>query len=173
MDVTANTTLVSLRRYMRGPLIDRRAERAAASAHVRNLGIRIGRLSDPVSTLSGGNQQKVLIAKWLESHPRVLILDEPTRGVDIGAKEEIYRLVIHLAADGMACLLISSEINELLGLCHRIGVMRNGRIVRILDAATASEQDVIEAAAAGAASHGGASGAGVVGASELPLSDSL
>jgi ribose transport system ATP-binding protein len=99
-----------------------------------------------VWALSGGNQQKVLLAKWLEVSPKVLIVDEPTRGVDIGAKEEIYHLLQQLAAEGMACILISSEMNELLGLCHRIGVMRQGRLVMILDGQTATEEQIIHAA---------------------------
>ena len=140
--VVENVTLVSLRRYSRG-LIDRAAERRAAGTHVERLGIRLGRLDDPVATLSGGNQQKVALAKWLETRPKVLILDEPTRGVDIGAKEEIYRLVQQLTAEGLACLFISSELNELLGLCHRIGVMRAGRIVAMLDVDECSEETIM------------------------------
>ncbi len=150
MDVVANTTLVSLRRYGR-VLIDRKAEEAATAARVSQLGIKTGGLHDAVSTLSGGNQQKVLLAKWLETNPRVLIVDEPTRGVDVGAKEEIYRLIQRLAADGLACVMISSEINELLGMCHRIGVMRMGRLVTILNAAEASEEKIMLAAAGVAA----------------------
>jgi len=145
MDVIDNTTIVSLPRYSR-VLIDRRAQEAATQAHARRLRIRAGALSDPVATLSGGNQQKVLLAKWLETGPRVLIVDEPTRGVDIGAKEEIYHLLHDLASQGMTCIMISSEMNELLGLCHRIGVMRSGKLVTILDGKTATEDQIIHAA---------------------------
>jgi ABC-type sugar transport system ATPase subunit len=108
--------------------------------------LRAGSLSDPVSTLSGGNQQKVLLAKWLEIAPKVLIVDEPTRGIDIGAKGEIYRLLQELAGQGLACVMISSEMNELLGMCHRIGVMRMGRLVTILDGERATEEQIIHAA---------------------------
>jgi ribose transport system ATP-binding protein len=146
MSIVANTTLVSLRRYAR-PLIRPRLERAAARRHIERLSIRIGRVNDLIDTLSGGNQQKVAIAKWLEITPRVLILDEPTRGVDIGAKEEIYRLIHDLAKQGMACIFISSELNELLGMCHRIAVMRAGRIVATLDGATATEEEIVHYAA--------------------------
>jgi ribose transport system ATP-binding protein len=142
MDIIANTTLVSLKRYSRG-LIRRRAEERATREHVRRLRTRVGRLSDSVATLSGGNQQKVLLAKWLEIRPRVLIIDEPTRGVDIGAKEEIYRLIQQLTQEGMACILISSEMNELLGLAHRIAIMRKGRLVATLDAPGATEDDIM------------------------------
>jgi ribose transport system ATP-binding protein len=114
--------------------------------HAGRLRLRASALTDSVRSLSGGNQQKVLLAKWLETSPKVLIVDEPTRGVDIGAKEEIYHLLQQLAAEGMACVLISSEMNELLGLCHRIGVMRQGRLVMILDGHSATEEQIIHAA---------------------------
>ena len=145
MNIIDNTTLVSLPRYSR-ILIDRVAQQRATEAHASRLHLRAASLTDPVSSLSGGNQQKVLLAKWLETSPKVLIVDEPTRGVDIGAKEEIYHLLQELAAEGMACIMISSEMNELLGLCHRIGVMRQGRLVMILDGQTATEEQIIHAA---------------------------
>lgn len=153
MSIAENTTLATLRRYCNpaaaGPvgLIDFKAERSVAEAHGRNLRTKYARLRDPVSTLSGGNQQKVALAKWLDASPKVLILDEPTRGVDIGAKEEIYRVIARLAADGMACVVISSELPELLGLCHRIGVMRGGRLVETISAADVTEENVMHAAA--------------------------
>jgi ribose transport system ATP-binding protein len=145
MSIIDNTTLVSLPRYCR-VLIDRSAQLHATEAHAKRLRLHASSLTDPVWALSGGNQQKVLLAKWLEVSPKVLIVDEPTRGVDIGAKEEIYHLLQQLAAEGMACILISSEMNELLGLCHRIGVMRQGRLVMILDGQTATEEQIIHAA---------------------------
>jgi ribose transport system ATP-binding protein len=145
MDVVDNTTMVSLRRYSR-ILLDRAEQERATQSYTERMHIRVGALRDPVSTLSGGNQQKVLLAKWLEIEPKVLIIDEPTRGVDIGAKEEIYNLLRDLAGKGMACVMISSEINELLGMCHRIGVMRRGRLVTILNGEEATEEQVIHAA---------------------------
>ena len=145
MSIVDNTTLVSLPRYCR-VLIDRRAQLLSTEAHAKRLRLRASALTDPVWALSGGNQQKVLLAKWLEVSPKVLIVDEPTRGVDIGAKEEIYHLLQQLAAEGMGCVLISSEMNELIGLCHRIGVMRQGRLVMILDGQTATEEQIIHAA---------------------------
>jgi len=145
MSIIDNTTLVSLPRYSR-ILLDRNAQRRATQAHALRLQLRAGSLTDAVSTLSGGNQQKVLLAKWLEISPKVLIVDEPTRGIDIGAKEEIYHLLQGLAAEGLACIMISSEMNELLGLCHRIGVMRRGRLVTILDGQDATEEQIIHAA---------------------------
>jgi len=156
MSIAANTTLVSLKRYCH-PLISPREERAAAQRHVRRLRTKTTDVRDPVETLSGGNQQKVALAKWLEMSPKVLILDEPTRGVDIGAKEEIYRLIQELTQQGMSCVFISSEINELLGMAHRIVVMRGGRVAGIVDGSSATEEDVMHlAAGVGEAARGAA-----------------
>jgi len=113
----------------------------------------MARASAPVRTLSGGNQQKTLFARWLLRTPRIVIADEPTRGVDVGAKLAIYELLVSLAAQGMAVLMISSEIEEILGLAHRILVMRGGRIAAELDGRTATEDSVM-AAAFGAAAKG-------------------
>jgi ABC-type sugar transport system ATPase subunit len=143
MSIAANTTLASLKH----PLIDHRAEAAATRYRTKQLQIKIGDIRDPVSSLSGGNQQKVALAKWLETHPRVLFIDEPTRGVDIGAKEQIYRIIQSLTDQGMACILISSELNEVIGLSHRIAVMRGGRIALTMDASAATEESIMHAAA--------------------------
>ncbi len=145
MSIAGNITLAALRHM--GSMIDRQRESATAQKHVDRLGIRISRLSAKVATLSGGNQQKVALAKWLEVKPKVLILDEPTRGVDIGAKKEIYQLIVKLTQQGLACLLISSEMNELLGLCHRIAVMRRGEVVTMLEADAAGEETMLHHAA--------------------------
>src|SRR6185436_7283829 len=129
---------------------------------VDRFGIKTPSLDTPVANLSGGNQQKVALARWLATKPRVLILDEPTQGVDIGAKAEIHRLIRALAAEGLAILLISSELTELLGLAHRIGVMRGGRLAGVLDHADATEERLMSLAlghaplAIGAAHAGGA-----------------
>ena len=146
MSTSDNIVMVSLKRYSAG-LLRIRKQHQAAQANVKRLRIRVADVRDPVANLSGGNQQKVALAKWLEINPRVLILDEPTRGVDIGAKEEIYKLIQRLAADGMACLMISSELNELLGMCHRIAVMREGRIVATVDGGLATEESLMGLAA--------------------------
>ena len=127
-------------------LLDRAAERAEAQRFVTDFAIRTPSIDAPVGTLSGGNQQKVALARWLATKPRLLILDEPTQGVDIGAKAEIHRLIRALAADGLAILLISSELTELLGLAHRIGVMRGGRLAGVLDHADATEERLMSLA---------------------------
>jgi rhamnose transport system ATP-binding protein len=143
MSVAANTTLAALARVTRRGLLDRRRERETAAAFVQRFAIRTTSLEAPVGTLSGGNQQKVALARWLATAPRVLVLDEPTQGVDVGAKTEIHRLIQQLAADGLAILLISSELTELLSLAHRIGVMRAGRLVGFLDRTAASEEAIL------------------------------
>lgn len=143
MSIAQNITLAALKQRW----IHRRAEAATARRRLAELKIRAGSIYDPVASLSGGNQQKVALAKWLETNPRVLFVDEPTRGVDIGAKEQIYQLIQTLTQAGMACVLISSELNEVLGLSHRIAVMRGGRIVATLDASVATEESIMHHAA--------------------------
>jgi rhamnose transport system ATP-binding protein len=103
-------------------------------------------MGDPVSTLSGGNQQKVVLAKWLAINPRVLIVDEPTRGIDVGTKAEVHLLLSRLAADGVAVLMVSSELPEVLGMADRILVMHEGRLVADIPRARASEEAVMRAA---------------------------
>jgi rhamnose transport system ATP-binding protein len=146
MSVAANTSLASLGRLARVGLLDRAAERAEAQRFVTDFAIRTPSIDAPVGTLSGGNQQKVALARWLATNPRLLILDEPTQGVDIGAKAEIHRLIRRLASEGLAILLISSELTELLGLAHRIGVMRGGRLVGLVDHAEATEERLMSLA---------------------------
>ncbi len=145
MSTVENVVMVSLRRYSAG-LLRMRKQAKVAAGYVQQLRIKVADIDDPVANLSGGNQQKVALAKWLETRPKVLILDEPTRGVDIGAKEEIYRLIKGLAEGGMACVMISSELNELLGMCHRIGVMREGRLMGIVPGAEATEEQLVHMA---------------------------
>ena len=146
LPIRENLSLAALRDFGR-VRIDLMRERRAAAESVADFGIRTPDPENPVSSLSGGNQQKVLLAKWLMTRPRVLLVDEPTRGVDIGAKQEIYAILHNLAAAGSAILLISSELNEILGLCHRIAVLRAGRIAGILDGPTATDRAVMELAA--------------------------
>lgn len=133
-----NLTLMALERYAK-PLLDPGAEREALARAVDEYGIRTGSLSIKASSLSGGNQQKLALAKVLHPEPKVVVLDEPTRGVDVGAKREIYFLINRLARQGLAVIVISSELIELIGLCNRVCVMRAGRIV-----ATLPEEELTE-----------------------------
>jgi ribose transport system ATP-binding protein len=150
--VAVNVTLAALRRYVRVGLVRSGPEREAVDRAIADVGIKTGPGgAAAVGTLSGGNQQKVVFAKQLLVRPRLLLLDEPTRGVDVGAKAEIYRLLVGLAEHGLGILMASSELPELLGVCDRIVVLRAGAVARELDAAHATQQDVLEAATAGAA----------------------
>ncbi|TNM30612.1 sugar ABC transporter ATP-binding protein [Streptomyces sedi] len=144
--VQRNATLPRARQLSRFGFLVGGAERRAAREWATRLRTRYGDLDDPVGTLSGGNQQKVVLAKWLATGPRVLIVDEPTRGIDIGTKAEVHRLIAQLAADGVAILLISSELPEVLGMADRVLVMREGRLVADLPRETADEERVIRAA---------------------------
>jgi ribose transport system ATP-binding protein len=142
-DLVRNVSVADLRRFRRRGLIDRRAERREAVHHLRELQTVPADPDRLVGQLSGGNQQKVVLARWLLRHCRVLLLDEPTRGVDVGAKAEIYRVVHTLAAGGLAVVLVSSELAELIGLCDRIVVLAEGHQTAIVDAATATEAELL------------------------------
>ena len=121
-------------------------ERALAADWAARLKIKYGRLRDPVSMLSGGNQQKVVLAKWLGRKPAVLIVDEPTRGIDVATKAEVHHLLVQLARDGVGVLMISSELPEVLQISDRILVMREGRLMTEIAHAEASEEEILSAA---------------------------
>lgn len=144
-----NTTMANLPAY--GRVVNRKAERESAARWKQDLDIRVGDVEAPVLFLSGGNQQKVSLAKWLETKPRVLILDEPTRGVDVGAKREIYNLILKLASEGLACVVISSELPEIIGLCHRAVVMREGHVMGVVEGENLNEESIMRLAAGVAA----------------------
>lgn len=144
--VLENVSLSRLDEFSRLGIVNRRAERAAASQVLDRVAIKGGDYASPVAALSGGNQQKVLFARMLMCGPRVLIADEPTRGVDVGAKRAIYDLLVRLASDGMGVLLISSEVEEILGLSHRVLVMSRGRIVTELRGEEMTESAILAAA---------------------------
>ncbi|MFZ4288050.1 sugar ABC transporter ATP-binding protein [Variovorax sp. HJSM1_2] len=137
-----NLTLMALQRYCT-PWLKPQAEMAALEAAVTEFGIRTGNLQSKASSLSGGNQQKLALAKVLHPAPRVLVLDEPTRGVDVGAKRDIYFLIQQLAEKGLAVVVISSELTELIGLCHRVAVMRGGKLQTLLEEEQLTEQKLI------------------------------
>lgn len=148
MSVVENMSLGTLSQHSRRGLIDMPAERRLGREMVEKLGIRTPGIDQPVRFLSGGNQQKVVIGRWLASGPGVLLLDEPTRGVDIGAKEEIYKLIESFVRAGMAVLFVSSEMEEVLGLADRVAVMHEGRLTGILDRGELSEEAVMRLATA-------------------------
>ena len=137
-----NLTLLALDRYAT-PLLDGKAEQQALREKVDDFGIRVGNLANPASSLSGGNQQKLALAKFLHPDPKVIVLDEPTRGVDVGAKRDIYFLIQRLARQGRGVVVISSELMELIGLCHRVVVMRAGCVQATLDASQLNEKELI------------------------------
>jgi rhamnose transport system ATP-binding protein len=146
MSVATNTTLAVLRAVSSFGLIDFGRERALAADYVERLGIKTASIENPVGNLSGGNQQKVALARWLAANPAVLILDEPTQGVDVGAKAEIHRLMVELAGRGLAIVMISSELPEILGMSDRIAVMHGGTVVATLDREAASQESIMELA---------------------------
>jgi ribose transport system ATP-binding protein len=145
--VQTNIALSSLSdRFSRGAFVDDRAIAAAATRSVQTLGIKTPSIRQEVRNLSGGNQQKVVIAKWLTKDCDVLIFDEPTRGIDVGAKEEIYRLLNDLAAQGKSIIMISSELPEVLRMAHRVLVMSEGRITGELSHFEATQESVMHLA---------------------------
>jgi ABC-type sugar transport system ATPase subunit len=144
--IAANITLSVLERLTRLGLVSRPAERDTARRFSKELGIRGARISEPANRLSGGNQQKVVLAKSLAREPQVLLLDEPTRGVDVGAKSEIYRIIDGLAREGKAIVLISSELEEVLSMSDRVVVMREGRVTAELPRERATQERVMAAA---------------------------
>lgn len=146
MSVARNVTLAALPLLFPRGLIDRAKEEISALQQVRKLSIRTPSLHQPVLNLSGGNQQKVVLAKWLLMKPQVLILDEPTRGVDVGAKSEIYSLIVNLAAEGVGILLISSEMEEIIALSDRVIVMHEGRLSGELSLDQISEERIMRLA---------------------------
>ena len=125
LNVPENITAPNISKISNKHLIDRTIERNITSSYIDRLGIKIGTINDKAVYLSGGNQQKVILARWLATNPRLLILDEPTRGIDVGTKAEIQRLVLSLAEEGKSCVFISSELEEVLRTSHRIAVMRD------------------------------------------------
>jgi ribose transport system ATP-binding protein len=144
--VTENVSLANLKAFAAGLIVRRGLERRNADERRAALDIRTASVDTLVGTLSGGNQQKVVLAKWLSMTPRVVIFDEPTRGIDVGSKSEIYKLMRGLADAGVAVLMISSDMEEVVGVSDRIVVMREGRIAGFLERAAFSEENVMRLA---------------------------
>jgi rhamnose transport system ATP-binding protein len=143
MSVSENVTLAALKAMSRFGALDFRREREVAGDYTQRLGVKTPSIRALVSTLSGGNQQKVALSRWLLTKPSLLVLDEPTQGIDVGAKSEIHALMTDLAAQGVAILMISSELPEVLGMCDRIAVMQGGTIVSVLDRAQATPERIL------------------------------
>jgi len=149
LSILANLTISSLQRFTRGPWLSVASEKRAGAGIASDLRIKAPNLRHNIGSLSGGNQQKVVIAKGLMTKPRVLLLDEPTRGVDVGAKREIHSIVKRLAAEGMGILLVSSELEEVRAVASRIVVLARGAITAEFDAAEATDDALTAAASCG------------------------
>ena len=143
LPISANITLASLARFSSFGGVDSRREKQVAADYTRRLRIKTPAIFAPVGTLSGGNQQKVALSRWLVTNPSVLILDEPTQGIDVGAKSEVHAIMTELAAQGVAILMISSELPEVLGMSDRIAVMYRGTIAATLDGAEATQEKIL------------------------------
>ena len=143
MGLRPNLTILTLSRHLRGPFIDTASEERALERAVRRFDIRARDASVRVGQLSGGNQQKLMLGKTMESEPEIIIMDEPTRGIDVGTKQQIYHIIAALAAEGKSIILISSELQEVIGLSHRVIVMRQGRIVGELEGDQITEEQIV------------------------------
>lgn len=149
MPTVINASLASLQKFTRRlGFIDRKAEEVMAEGYRKQLSIRSPDVEIDVGKLSGGNQQKVMLAKWLETKPRILIFDEPTRGIDVGAKTEVHNIIRELAFQGVAIIVISSDLPEVLALADRVMVMREGRQKAIFDIAEANQEKIMAIATA-------------------------
>ena len=147
LSIAFNTTIANLDPYIRGGLLRDGLMKAKVDKTISDLRIKTPGGKEKIGNLSGGNQQKVILGRWLLTNPEVLLLDEPTRGIDVGAKYEIYQLINQLAAEGKCVIMVSSEMPELLGVCDRILVMSNGRQAGIFEAADATQVAIMEASA--------------------------
>ena len=146
MPFAANATLALLSRRLGIGSLNFGWEQDLASTYARQFGIKTASVQSPAKTLSGGNQQKVCLSRWMAIKPSLLILDEPTQGVDVGAKAEIHKLMVDLASQGIAILMISSELPEIIGMSNRIAVMRGGAIVGMLERSEANQQKILSLA---------------------------
>jgi ribose transport system ATP-binding protein len=144
--IRANISLASLSRIIKACFVDRRREQRLAQDYFKQLQVRARHTEQEVRYLSGGNQQKVVLAKWLALRPKVLILDEPTRGVDVGAKAEIHALISRFATEGMGIIIVSSELPEVLGMCDRILVMSRGAITGEFSHQEANQEKIMACA---------------------------
>jgi ABC-type sugar transport system ATPase subunit len=141
--VRDNAAISSLRRFSKGLFSDRAGEAGRMAFYRETLGIRMVRDTQPISTLSGGNQQKAIFARALMAEPRLLLLDEPTHGVDVGAKSELYDIVAREAEKGLTVVIASSEVPEILALCDRVAVLSKGRLAGVVDRADMTEDRIL------------------------------
>ncbi len=146
MSVRDNLSLAALSRLSRAGIIDRQAERRAVDDMIRLLAIKTDGIAVPAGSLSGGNQQKLVIAKWLMRQPRIILLNDPTRGIDVGTKEELYQLLRRLADAGAAILLYSTDYDELIGCCDKVLVMYDGMVKRTLVGPEITERALVASA---------------------------
>ena len=146
-DLTFNTTISNLPQYMAGPALSRDKMTKATAAEIKVMSTKCLGPSDLISSLSGGNQQKVIFGKWMERDPRVFLMDEPTRGIDVGAKYEIYELIIKMAKQGKTIIVVSSEMPEILGITNRIGVMSNGHLSGIVNTKETNQEELLKLSA--------------------------
>lgn len=147
MGLRPNLTLLTLKKHLKAGFLDSSSEERALERAVRRFDIRARDASVAVGRLSGGNQQKLMLGKTMESEPDIIIMDEPTRGIDVGTKQQIYHIIAALAAEGKSIILISSEMQEVIGLSHRVVVMREGRLTGVLEGAEISEAEIMRYAA--------------------------
>ena len=147
LDICSNTTIASLDKDKVGPFLSTKKMRESTDWCIRSMRVKTPSQKTKIRTLSGGNQQKVILGRWLLTDPTVLLLDEPTRGIDVGAKYEIYQLIIELAGKGKTVLMVSSEMPELLGVCDRILVMSGGKLAGEVDAANTTQEEIMALAA--------------------------
>ena len=155
LSVMDNMLLASLKRYLKGIFLAHKQESMAAEGQVKELFIRVANVQQPITSLSGGNQQKVVVAKGLLTKPKVLLLDEPTRGIDVGAKSEIFEIMSRLASEGYGVIFVSSELKEILAMSDRIMVMSKGAITGEFTYQEATEEKLVAASAIG---HGPSNG---------------
>lgn len=146
LDLKENSTLASIKKYKNGPFVSEALRNKATKWVIESMNVKTPSSKTKIASLSGGNQQKVIIGRWLLTVPKVLLLDEPTRGIDVGAKFEIYKLILDLCNENKAVIVVSSELPELLGICDRILVMSNGRLAGIEDAKNLTQEKIMELA---------------------------
>ncbi len=146
LDIRDNTTVSSLKKYKTGPFLSKRKMKKSTEECINSMRVKTPSQETKIRSLSGGNQQKVILGRWLLTEPTVLLLDEPTRGIDVGAKYEIYQLILGLAREGKTVIMVSSEMPELLGVCDRILVMSGGRLSGELDAKSATQEEIMHLA---------------------------